>query len=65
MSAETELHYLCKPTEPQQASCAVEFLSVQEFLADELSCKTLWDLLSEQFRTRSKFLAIWQCVPVI
>ena len=65
MSAEAELHYLCKPTEPQDASHAVEFLSVQEFLADEPSCKTLWNLLSEQFHTRSKFLAIWQCVRYV
>jgi GNAT superfamily N-acetyltransferase len=67
MSAEAEVHYLCKPL-PQQLSAGspvIEFLPVQEFLADEHACKELWQLLSTQFRTRSKFLAIWSGVRYI
>ena len=43
----------------------VEFLSLSEFLADELACRVLWDLLSTQFRTRSKFLAVWSGVQFV
>jgi ribosomal protein S18 acetylase RimI-like enzyme len=64
MSQEAELHYLFKPVEPQTGQLC-EFLPVQEFLADELACKVVWGLLSEQFRTRSKFLAIWPCVRYV
>src|SRR5262249_9178894 len=28
-------------------------------------CRTLWDLLESQFRTRSKFLAVWPSVNYI
>ena len=65
MSAEAEVHYFCKPAAVELVGVPVEFLPVQEFLADELSCKRLWDLLSTQFRTRSKFLAIWPGVRYV
>lgn len=66
MSAEAELHYLCKPiAPPPPPAVPVEFLSVQEFLADEPACKALWEQLATQFRTRSKFLAVWPGVRYV
>jgi GNAT superfamily N-acetyltransferase len=59
---ELELHYIHKPAEGTAASPDVEFLSLSEFLADEPACKLLWELIDTQFRTRSKFLAIWPSV---
>ena len=38
---------------------------MSEFLRDEAACKQLWDLLSTQFRTRSKFLAVWSGVQFV
>lgn len=57
--ADVELHYFCKPVELRPVAHAVEFLTVQEFVADEPACKRLWELVSTQFRTRGKFLAVW------
>jgi GNAT superfamily N-acetyltransferase len=57
--SEPELHYFCKPTAIRPVSHAIEFLTTQEFLADEPACKRLWELVSTQFRTRGKFLAVW------
>ena len=57
--AEPELHYFHKPTELRQASRPVEFLGVTDFLADEPACKVFWELISTQFRTRGKFLAVF------
>lgn len=65
MTPEPELHYFHKPHEPQAGPKLGEFLPVQDFLADEPACKELWALLSNQFRTRSKFLAIWPCVRYV
>ena len=65
MSPESELYYFCKPTETLATGLPVEFLTVQEFLADEAACKMLWELLDTQFRTRSKFLAIWKTVSYV
>lgn len=66
MNAEPQLHYFCKPTDALPLSnVPVDFLSIQEFLADEPACKVLWELVSEQFRTRGKFLAIWSGVRYI
>jgi GNAT superfamily N-acetyltransferase len=62
MNPETEHHCYCKPTGAQPAGQLCEMLPVQEFLADEPTCKEFWALMTEQFRTRSKFLAIWPCV---
>src|SRR5437868_11936429 len=60
--AEGELYYLQVPTGPRAVTHPVEFLSAGEFLDDEPACKALWDLLSSQFKTRSKFLSIWPSV---
>lgn len=65
MSHEPELYYVCRPTEPRVPSSPVEFLSVNEFLADEPACRLLWELISTQFRTRSKFLAVWSGVQFV
>ena len=65
MMAEPDLHYFCKPTGSATAPAGVEFLAVSEFLADEDACRTLWELLDTQFRTRSKFLSIWPCVSFV
>ncbi len=60
-----ELHYIHKPAEAGPPHPGVDFLPVREFLADEPACKTFWDLIDTQFRTRSKFLAIWPCVSFV
>jgi GNAT superfamily N-acetyltransferase len=65
MAAEANLHYLCQPGEIRPLATRVEFVTVQDFLADEPACKALWDLVATQFRTRSKFLGIWRCVSFV
>ena len=65
MSTESELHYFCKPTNVRPVGLPVEFLTVQEFLADELCCVTVWEMIGQQFHTRSKFLAIWRGVRYV
>jgi GNAT superfamily N-acetyltransferase len=65
MSAEAELFYFQKPSAPRPVSATVGFLPVQEFLADEPACKQLWELVSTQFRTRGKFLAVWSSVRFV
>ncbi|MBL8823920.1 MAG: GNAT family N-acetyltransferase [Planctomycetia bacterium] len=62
MSAEAELYYICQPTSERPVSHPVTFLSVQAFLTDEPACRALWDFIASQFRTRQKFLTIWQAV---
>ena len=62
MGTAAELHYLFKPDGTAAPQSHVAWLSVQQFLADEPACKKLWELLDAQFRTRSKFLAIWPSV---
>ncbi|QEG26174.1 Acetyltransferase (GNAT) family protein [Gemmata obscuriglobus] len=56
---EPELHYFCKPSALRPATHVIDFITAQELLADEPACQTLWELVSTQFRTRSKFLAVW------
>jgi GNAT superfamily N-acetyltransferase len=63
--SEPELHYFCKPTALKSVTHGIEFLTTQEFLADEPACKRLWDLVSTQFRTRGKFLAVWSGVRFV
>ena len=63
--AEPELYYFHKPTGLRPVSRPVKFLTVPEFLADEPACRTLWDLVSTQFNTRGKFLAIWSGVRFV
>ena len=65
MSHDTEYFYIYHPTEPRVAALPVEFLSANEFLADEPSCRVLWDLISSLFRTRGKFLAVWTGVRFV
>lgn len=65
MASEPELHYICKPSGVRPSRVPVDFLPVQEFLADEPSCRVVWDMVTNQFRTRSKFLAIWPCVRYV
>src|SRR5215813_7167446 len=65
MPAEDELYYIQLPHERRPVSPHVQVVPVQEFLQDELACRTLWDLLESQFRTRSKFLAVWPSVSYI
>lgn len=65
MSHEPEFVYLCYPTEPRPAPLPIEFLSVSEFLGDEPACRLLWELISSQFRTRGKFLAVWSGVRYV
>ena len=62
---ETEVHYLCQPAGGHPVPVPVEFLAVQDFLADEPACRALWEFISTQFRTRHKFLAIWQGVRYV
>src|SRR4051812_30210577 len=63
--AEPELTYIHRPTEARPLPPGIEFVSLPEFLADEPACKTFWELITNQFRTRSKFLAIWPCVRFV
>ena len=54
MSAGSEVHYFCKPKRILPVALPIEFLSSQEFLADEPACMALWEFVSTQFRTRHK-----------
>ena len=65
MAAEPDLHYFCRPTGPRPRSHAVAFLPVADFLADEPACQIFWELIATQFRTRSKFLAVWPGVRFV
>ena len=63
--AEPDLHYICKPTGLRAVAHAVEFVTAAEFVADEAACRRLWELVSTQFRTRGKFLAVWAGVRFV
>ena len=65
MAAEAELHYIHKPSGVRPVAGRVDFVPVHEFLADEPACKQLWELVSTQFRTRGKFLAVWSGVTFV
>lgn len=65
MSPELQRYLIHVPTQPGTPLPGIEFLPVREFLADEPACKLFWELLDTQFRTRSKFLAIWPCVTYV
>jgi GNAT superfamily N-acetyltransferase len=64
-SAEGELYYLQTPAAPRPVNHAVEFLTIAEFLEDESACRDMWEVISTQFKTRSKFLAIWPSVRYV
>ena len=65
MPAEPELHFICKPSALRPIARVVDFLTTQEFLADEPACKRLWELVTTHFRTRGKFLAVWAGVRFV
>ncbi len=65
MPTEANLYYIHVPTEPRSVAHAVEFLPITQFLDDEEACRALWDMVSSQFKTRSKFLTIWPCVRYV
>lgn len=65
MAVESEVHYYYRPAGPVEGGRAVDFLPAAEFLADEPACRALWDLITAQFRTRGKFLAVWPCVRFV
>ena len=65
MPTEPELYYLYRPTEPRSAERNVSFLPVSDFLRDEPACNLLVELITTQFRTRSKFLAVWSGVKFV
>lgn len=65
MPADADLYYLCQPKKELPVAQPVEFVPVQDFLRDEPACRELWELVASQFRTRSKFLTIWQSVRFV
>jgi GNAT superfamily N-acetyltransferase len=65
MFVEAELYYQCIPSVRREVALPVEFLPVSEFCTDEAACRMLWELITTQFRTRGKFLAIWPHVRYV
>jgi len=65
MRTEPELHYIHHPTGLRAVARVIDFLTAQEFVADEPACKRLWELVDTQFRTRGKFLAVWAGVRFV
>jgi ribosomal protein S18 acetylase RimI-like enzyme len=65
LAAEPELHYFCMPDRPRPPDIPVRFLPVTDFLTDEPACRGLWELISTQFHTRGKFLAVWPGVRFV
>jgi len=64
-TAEGELYYIHVPAGPRPVAHAVEFLTITELLEDDPTCRAIWEMLSAQFKTRSKFLAIWPSVRYV
>lgn len=62
---ESELYYFCRPTGTVPVNSHVDILDTTELLRDEIACKILWELIDTQFKTRSKFFAIWSSVRFI
>lgn len=56
------MHLYCQPNAIVGVDVAIEFVPTQDFLTDEPACREVWDLVTTQFRSRGKFLAIWPCV---
>jgi ribosomal protein S18 acetylase RimI-like enzyme len=65
MAALPDLFYVSRPTAPRPVLTPVDFAPIHQFLADEPACKVFWDLIASQFRTRSKFLAVWPGVRYV
>lgn len=59
------LHYICTPRDIQPVSLSIDIVPVEEFLLDDAACKMLWTMVESQFRTRSKFLAIWRTTSFV
>ena len=53
------MHMICEPVAASTVDQPVDVVTVQEILDDEPVCRSIWDLVTDQFRTRGKFLAIW------
>lgn len=62
MANPTQLFYIHVPTERRDVEVPIEFLSVSDFTSDEPACRAVWDMMSANFHTRGKFLAIWPSV---
>jgi hypothetical protein len=62
---EGELYYLHVPCKRHPVAHVVEFLAVSQFLEDETACKSLWEMITSGFKTRSKFLTIWPHVRFV
>lgn len=65
MAVEAELYYQAVPSQEVPVGHTTEFLTTQDFLADEPACRALWEFVSNQFRTRSKFLSVWPHVRYV
>lgn len=65
MPEEAELYYFCRPERELPVTGKVEFLTVNELLSFEPACKVLWDMVTTQFKTRSKFLQVWPNVRYV
>jgi len=65
VAAEPNLYYIHVPTQLRPVPVEIEFMPVAQFLEEEGLCKAMWDLVTRSFKTRSKFLAIWQCVQFV
>lgn len=65
MSSDPQLHYIHQPAGLRPVARVIDFLTTQDFAADEPACKRLWDLVNTQFRTRGKFLAVWAGVRFV
>src|SRR4051812_40822095 len=65
ITPEGELYYLQVPVAPRPVDHAVDFLTVTELLDDEPTSRAIWEMLSTQFKTRSKFLSIWPSVRYV
>ena len=65
LAPEGELYYLQVPSSRRPVAHAVEFLTADEILEDEATCRSVWDTITTQFKTRSKFLAIWPSVRYV
>lgn len=56
---ETQLYYFHVPAQRRSVSLDIDFMSATNFIQDEPACSALWEMLTDHFHTRSKFLAIW------
>ena len=56
------MHLYCQPSKVVGVALPIDFVTTQDLLVDEAACREIWDLVSSQFHTRGKFLAVWPCV---